>query len=762
MNRDLTAHTPLGEAWWAVSLTGREALSELYEFRLGLRSDDPDIDCQALLGETVAVELIAQLGQTRYFSGQIVKLAALGMRGGYWYYEATIAPKLWHASRRSDFRIWQELTVRDIANQVLQANAINFEWRLKNNYKTWEYLVQYGETDFAFLSRLFEREGIYYWFEHGPNGEKMIIGDHLSTHEAFAGYEQIPFYPPDAAMVDVDHYQEWCAEREAESGCFTHADYDFRHPSKDLTTEYNDPRGHLFDQYEIYAYPGNYVEPGDGKNYAIARLEALQRDQDTVKLRGNVRGAVPGCRFSLFNHPRSDQNRELLITSARYEITNNDYEAGLNSGLNSEQGQYWVQVGGIPADRQFRPELRTPKPRTRGTETAVVVGPQGSEIHTDQYGRVKVHFHWDRYGARDGSDSCWIRVSTSWAGKGFGSISIPRVGHEVVIDYEYADPDRPLIVGQVYNTETMPPWGLPASQNQSGILSRTTPDGSEGNALRFDDSAGAEQFMMHAQYNMDTTVNNNETHSVSVDRTTDIGANEKCTVGGTRTTTVTGDETLTCDASRTKTVAGDEKNSTTGTRTTTVTGDEKLTCEANRTKTITGNETSDITGDRKKTVGGDDTTDITGNREKTVTGNETAIITGDRVKIVKGEEDATISGSSRVTIDGACFHTVKGLREDEVAGAYNLTVIGDMTTKAPNHTVSTARHTVKASDVLISGKSTVTLQAGGSSITITPMGITLSGPMFTSTSGMLNEMSLLRSNMALLNSFIAPLTSFGP
>ena len=758
MHRDLTAHTSLGGTWWAVSLTGREALGELYEFQLGLKSEDANIDCQSLLGEMAAVELSAQLGQSRYFSGQIVKVSARGLRGRHWYYEATLAPKLWHATRRSDFRIWQELTVQAIADQVLQANAINYEWRLKGSYKTWEYLVQYGETDFAFLSRLFEREGIYYWFEHGPGGEKMILGDHFSTHETFAGYGQIPFYPPDMAMADVDHYEEWCAEREPEPGRFTHADYDFQCPSKDLTTEHSDPRGHLFDQYEIYAYPGNYVEPGDGKNYAMARLEALQCNQDTVELEGNVRGAVPGCRFTLFNHPRMDQNRDFLITSAYYEVTNNSYEAVADS----EQSQYHVRVGSIPADRQFRPRLRTPKPRTRGTETAIVVGPAGSEIHTDEYGRVKVHFHWDRYGARDGSDSCWIRVSTPWAGKGFGSVSIPRIGHEVIVDYEYGDPDRPLITGQVYNTETMPPWGLPAGQNQSGLLSRSTPGGAEGNALRFDDSAGSEQFMMHAQHNMDTTVNNNETHSVSVDRTTDIGANEACTVGGTRTTTVTGDESLTCEANRTKTVGGNETNSTTGTRTTTVTGDETLTCDANRTKTITGNETSTIVGNREKTVSGNETSTIVGNREKIVNGGETATITGDQIRVVEGAEDTTIVGTSDVTIGGALIHTVNGAREDHVDGVYNLNVAGNMLTVTPNHNVQAMNHTVKAKAVSITGNSAVTFSVGSSSISISSFGINITGPVFVVDTGLIDEMTLMRGCMAILNKFMAPRTSFSP
>jgi len=529
MNRSLVAHTPLGGAWWATTLTGTESLSELYAFRLGLKSIDPNIDGQALIGEVAAVELEAQLGLKRYFSGQIVKVAALGKSGKHWAYEAIIAPKLWHASRRSDFKIWQNLTVRDIANEVLNANALRFEWRLKNTYKTWEYLVQYNETDLNFLSRLFEHEGIYYWFEHGPDGETLVLGDHFSTHVPFAGYELIPFYPPDEARPNEDSYWMWRMAREPEPGRYAHRDYDFKHPSKDLATEYSDPRGHLFDQYEVYSYPGDYVEPADGKAYATARLEALQRAQDTMSLTGHVRGAIPGCRFTLRNHPRQEQNREYVIVRAAYDASDNGYEGAEAS----EDTHFQVRIDAIPAERQFRAPLVTPKPRVRGPETAVVVGPAGEEIHTDQYGRVKVHFHWDRYGKKDGKDSCWIRVAYPWAGTNYGAIHIPRIGQEVIVDFEYGDPDRPIITGRVYNAEQMPPWDLPANKTQSGVLTRSSKKGTpaNANAIRFEDAKGQEELWIHAERDERIEVERNENSSIGANRTQTVGGHHKETVG---------------------------------------------------------------------------------------------------------------------------------------------------------------------------------------------------------------------------------------
>lgn len=528
MNRLLVAHTVLGDAWWAVSLSGEESLSELYNFRLELKSDAPDIDLQALLGEVCAVSLERQNVVIRIFSGHIVHAAALGRDGRHWVYAVNIAPKLWHASRRADFKIWQNQTVQTIADTVLQQNALRYAWRLKNTYKTWEYLVQYDETDLNFLSRLFEHEGIYYWFEHGLEGETLILGDHFSTHEPFPGYAVVPYYPQGRSGEKEDHYYTWQIGCTPEPGHYTHRDYDFKNPSQNLTTECIDPRGHLFDQYEIFHYPGAYTAPRDGQSYAAARLESLQSAQEIIALTGNVRGAIPGRRFALREHPDAGRNRELQIIRVHYAARNNDYEAGEKE----QDATYEVNVSALPANRQYRPPQTTPKPRVRGPDTAVVVGPPGSEIFTDPYGRVKVHFHWDRYGRKDGNDSCWIRVSYPWAGSHFGSIHIPRVGQEVIVDFEHGDPDRPLITGRVYNARHMPPWDLPAHQTQSGILSRSSPGGGvqNANALRFEDAKGKEELWLQAERDQNIHVKRNETTTIGADRTQNVGGKHAETV----------------------------------------------------------------------------------------------------------------------------------------------------------------------------------------------------------------------------------------
>ena len=562
MNRLLIAHTPLGKTWWATRLKGKEELSSLYEFRLELKSKKSDIDTQSLIGEACSVACEAGSGVIRYFSGLVASAVSRGRAGDHWLYELRIAPKLYYASHRADFRIFQNQAVQAIADQILQQNAINYEWRLKNSYKTWEYIVQYGETDLAFLLRLLGHEGIYFWFEHSQGGEKLILGDHFSTHVPFGGYERIPYYPPDVSRADEDHFHAWRASRVPGPGRHVHTDYDFKHPASDLKTESNDPRGHLFDQYEIFAYPGAYTEAEQqhGQEYAAVRLQERQVKQDTIVLKGSVRGVIPGCCFTLKKHPVEKQNREFLITKAKYHARNNDYESA-GSAPQPQEAFFHVKASAMPIERQYStPRDKFSMPRAHGPDTAVVVGPSGSEIHTDEYGRVKVHFHWDRTGQKDGSDSCWIRVAHPWAGSNFGSIHIPRVGQEVIIGYEHGDPQRPLVIGRVYNAKQMPPWDLPSNKTQSGILTRSSPQGSSSNAnaLRFEDAKGKEEVWLHAEKDQRIEVENNETHSVGHDRAKTIGNDETTNVTNNRTETVGGNETITIHQNRTKTVDGNE------------------------------------------------------------------------------------------------------------------------------------------------------------------------------------------------------------
>ena len=691
MNRLLVANTPLGETWWAISLQGEEELSSLYEFRLELKSKQSGIDMQSLIGEACSVSCEGRLAPIRYFSGLVIDAISKGKAGDHWLYELLIAPKLFYASHRADFKIFQDQTVQAIADKILQQNAIHYEWRLKKSYKTWEYVVQYGETDLDFLLRLLGNEGIYFWFEHGKNGETLILGDHFTVHEPFAGYASIPYYPPDASRVNEDHFDTWHASRVPGPGKLVHTNYDFKHPSSDLKTESSDPRGHLFDQYEIFSYPAPYTEEErqHGQEYAQARLQRLQVSQDTIVLEGSVRGVVPGCCFSLEKHPVGKQNRKFLIAKAEYRARNNDYESA--DGAQSEKATFHARVSAMPDNRQYStPREKFRMPRTHGPDTAVVVGPGGSEIHTDEYGRVKVHFHWDRYGQKDGSDSCWVRVSYPWAGSNFGSIHIPRVGQEVIIDYEHGDPQRPLVVGRVYNAQQMPPWDLPANKTQSGILTRSSPDGSSSNAnaLRFEDAKGKEQVWLHAERNQDIEVENDETHSVGHDRTKTIGNDETTHVKNNRTETVDGNETITV--------------------------------HQNRTETVDGNETVTVHQNRTKTVDSNETVKVGQNKAETIMLASVQSVGAARMDNVGAAYDLNVAGAQINNI-GLVYSLNVGHIMSTKVGISQTTTVGTSQTNIVGTT-----HSTLAKKISLVADDQIALACGGSSIVITPDSIVLS------------------------------------
>jgi|GEM_PF-606672 len=675
MSQLLIAHTPLGKDWWVISLQGNEALSSLYEFRLELKSENPDIDIQSMIGEACTVECKdGPLSSIRYFSGLAIATKAKGKPDKHWLYELTIAPKLWFASRRADFKIYQNLTAQAIADEVLQRNAIlDHEWRLNSSYKTWEYVVQYGETDLAFLLRLLGHEGIYFWFEHGKDGEKLILGDHFNRHDPFAGYEKIPYYPSDAPLVEEDHFNSWRTSRVAEPGKFVQTSYDFQHPSENLKAESADPRGHLFDQYEIFSYRGSFTESEHSPEYAAAQLHGMQSNQNVTVLEGPVRGAIPGCRFTLEKHPVKSQNCDFTIISAEYRARNNEYEAE-GGDQSEEEPLFHVKISAIPADRQYRtPSNKYKMPRAHGSDTAVVVGPEGSEIHTDEYGRVKVHFHWDRYGQKDGKDSCWIRVVYPWAGSNFGSIYIPRVGQEIVVDYEHGDPQRPIIAGRVYNAQQMPPWDLPANKTQSGVLTRSGLGGTSenANALRFDDAKGQEEVWLHAEKDMNTDVENDDTTKVGHDQSLTVENDRTVTVKGNENRTVEKDQSNTIKQNQTNTVDLDQTNTIKQNQINTVDMDQTNTIKQNQNNTVDMDQTNTIKQNQINTVDMDQTNTIKQNQNNTITLDQATTVVGSQYNDVK-QSQMNIIGA------GGQYNRIAGNATTVVAQNQSITVAGNM------------------------------------------------------------------------------------
>ncbi|EOE6855968.1 type VI secretion system Vgr family protein [Cronobacter sakazakii] len=601
LNR-ITIQLPVeGLLFW--KLSGREALSEPFMFTLTLLGTDARADRSALLGQPVTVTIPTQALMTpRYLNGKVTRVAvsAVELSGTrYAAYELTVEPDLWPMQRDRNLRIFQGQTVPQIVKTLLGESRVNMEERLSGSYRVWEYCVQYQESSLDFISRLLELEGIAYHFRHEQDRHTLILTDAPGQYEPFPGYETIPYHvTPSGGSTDEEGISQWALEDSVTPGIYSLDDYDFRKPNAWLFQARQNPLSPQPGSIDVYDWPGRFVEHGHGEFYARIRQERWQVEHRQTQGTATALGIAPGHTFVLRNAPFFGDNGEYLTTVAHYRFEENRYASGPDSNTLHE-----IRFEVIPADVPYRPAQKTPWPRTYGPQTAKVVGPQGESIWTDKYGRVKVKFHWDRLGKGDDTSSSWVRVSSAWAGQGFGGVQIPRVGDEVVVDFINGDPDRPLITGRVYNEASMPPWALPAAATQMGFLSRSK-DGSpdNANALRFEDKAGEEQVWLHAEKNMDTEIENDETHSVGSNRTKTIGANETTTVKKNRTETVVENETITVHQNRTETVDGNETITIHSNRTETVDQNEDVRIGQNQSVTVNGAQTLRVDKTKTETI----------------------------------------------------------------------------------------------------------------------------------------------------------------
>ncbi|MGH9558197.1 MAG: type VI secretion system Vgr family protein, partial [Bryobacteraceae bacterium] len=542
--RPFRVYTPLGNNVLLLeNVDGEEAISRPFEYRLDLVSENDSIDPASLIRQPVHVEIDLASGDKRYIHGRVAEFRQLGRRDTLTCYRAVIRPWLWFLSLWSDCKIFQNKAVPDIVEQIFKDRGFtDFTPKLYGSYATRDYCVQYRESTLDFISRLLEDEGIFYYFEHTDSKHNLILTDSPQ------GYVVCPNQSSARVNVETGSYQEDDVIDKIErviaagTGQVTLNDYNFTKPSQSLkvNVEGKDPE-------EIYDYPGGYEDRGGGDSYANVRLEEEEMPETVLTGSGNTRAFLAGYKFDLKDHYRRDLNIAYLIIHLRISIKTNAYQ--VNQKLRED---YSNQFDSIPATVKFRPPRITPKPVIPGVQSAVVVGPKGEEIYSDNYGRIKVQFMWDRVGTKDENSSCWIRVAQEWAGKNWGTIFIPRIGQEVLVDFLEGDPDRPIITGRVYNAEQMPPYTLPANQTQSGILTRSSSGGSSSNAneLRFEDKMGSELVLLHAEKDLTVEVEHDETRTVQHDRTTTITNNETKTVqqGNEKIEIQSGDQTTKVDA----------------------------------------------------------------------------------------------------------------------------------------------------------------------------------------------------------------------
>jgi type VI secretion system secreted protein VgrG len=537
VDRIASVTTALGETDLLLyRMTGKEQMSQLFEYELELLSEKNDIDLKALLGKKITVKLALSDRKHRTFQGVVTRISLFGMLGRLYYYRATMRPKPWMLTRSSNCRIFSNMTVPDIVKKLLNEHGYaDLENKLSSGYESREYCVQYRESDFNFISRLMEEEGIYYYFKHSDSQHAMVLCDDISGH-ATPAKQEIQFLPVENQGRRLkEHLHEWQISEEIQSGSYEHDDYDFEKPKAELKSTSNDPAGHDSDDKAVYDYPGNYVKPALGDQYAKVRMQELRAGFEYISAAGNTRKLATGNKFDLNGFPRRDQNQEYIVVSTQIMVQNNGYES---YGIPSCEEPYQCSYRVISSKLTFRPPRTSRIPIVQGVQTAVVVGKSGEEIYTDKYGRVKVQFHWDRDGKNDENSSCWVRVAQVWAGKQWGAVHIPRIGQEVIVDFLEGNPDRPIITGRVYNADNMPPYALDANKTQSGIKTRSTKDGAAENfnEIRFEDKKGDEELYIHAEKNFTRTVENDDTHKIGFDKKNP--GNQKVDIYNNRTVTL--------------------------------------------------------------------------------------------------------------------------------------------------------------------------------------------------------------------------------
>lgn len=660
------------EGLFLVGAVVEEGLSRLTHITAEFVCANRGLDLKSVLGTRMRVIMDPPTGPKRVFPGTCVSVEYLGADTGPAHFCAEIRPWLWFLTRSKECRIFQEQSVPDVIQQILGDYGFSgdLDQRLSQPHDARGYVVQYRETDYDFICRLMEEEGIYFFFTTDGDREKLVLADDVGAHDPVEGDTAIEFIARASGQTrQQPHIFDWRSGERATSGKVTLDDFDFERPKADLTSVSAIPKGgHTHKDREVYDYPGHHRTTQTGERNARVRMEAEAVRHQTAHGMANVTNLGTGRTFTLKNHPRKADNVSRMITVAvhKLQLVGTDLPPpSLRGALHRQLGEmaqgddpYQVAFDTIPASAQYRAPLLTPWPEIAGVHTAIVVGPSGEEIHTDKYGRIKVRFHWDRLGKDDDTASCWVRTMMPWTGKAWGMIAIPRIGQEVVIQFEEGDPDRPMAIGMLYNADTMPPYDLPANQTQSGIKTNSSKDGGGFNELMFEDKKDKELVRFQSERDYEQIVKNNATISVG------LGHKDK------------GDMDLTVHRHLTETVK---------------TGDHTF-------KVAAGNQKIDVKKDKTETVEGKSDLTVTGNVTETVKQGDVS-----RTVSMGGVTDTIKMGNVTRTLDmGNVTETLK---------------LGNYTLEA------------KVGKIEESALQGITLKCGGSSIKIDPMGVTIKGPM---------------------------------
>jgi type VI secretion system secreted protein VgrG len=707
-------------------MTGEEELGRAFRYEVDMLCESGELDLESLLGKKMTVTIEHENGE-RHFNGVCTQFRVLGTTHRYIRYRATLRPELHLLSYVSNCRIFQKKKVPDILKQLFK-DKVTVDVKLMRDYRTWDYLVQYRESDFNFVCRLMEQEGIFFFFTHSEDSHKLVLVDESSSCSEAPHYAKVPFLPPEeVGRVKDEHVSSWISGARIVPGKFTVRDYRFEKPT-DMPTSTVDSQLKRGDggpragaDYEVYDYPGEHKSTDEARDEARNRLLEHESSYQTTEAQADTRGLGVGHKFTVTNLPRLLQtDKPYIIIKANYTVQGNLYES---DAARAQTEEYKAAYTLIDAKTEYRTPRQTPKPIVQGPQTATVVGRKtgaaGDELATDEHGRVMVKFHWDRRGDvngpedepadKDKEQSCFIRVSQHWAGTRFGSMFVPRIGQEVIVDFLEGDPDCPIITGRVYNGDNKVPWDLPGNATQSGILTRSSKGASaaNANAIRFEDKKGSEQLWIHAEKNQDIEVEADETHWVGHDRTKTVDNDETVKVKGNRTETVDKDEKITIHQNQTR---GVDKN-------------RDLTVGINQSETVGSNDTQSVGANKSTTVGSNCSLQV---------GTAMSVTVGAMMsEEVGAAKSVTVGANSSEDVGGNKSVSAGGNLSESAGGSVSVDAGKEMALKAGKNFMGDAGEnmTLKAGKkTLVEATDELTLKCGSATIVMKSNGdITING-----------------------------------
>jgi type VI secretion system secreted protein VgrG len=658
--------TPLGADKLLLDrFQGEERISAPFLFTVDLLSEDEAVKPADVLRKSATLSFVLPDGSERTVNGLVRRFAQLGQRDQLTYYRAEVVPWLWFLSLAHDIRIFQNMSVLEIVEAVFKAQGFtDFDIECSRSYPQREYCVQYRESNLNFVSRLLEEEGIFYFFRHTSSSHVLVLADDNDAVEPSPGGGEARL--SGEPLDDEDVVLTLADEHAVHIGKVTLTDYDYLQPSLNLQQTVAGETGE-----EAYDFPGLYAAPADGDRYALIRLQQQEAQARVLSGEGTMRAFGAGSRFKLVGHYRRDVNAEYLLTAVRHRG-----QAGSYRAWEDRKPHYENSFTAIPFGVPFRPACEAVKPTVRGSQTALVVGPSGEEIWVDSHARVKVQFHWDREGGKDENSSCWVRVASSWAGKAWGWIQIPRIGQEVIVDFLEGDADRPIITGRVYNAEQVPPYDLPANQTQSGVKSRSSKSGGTDNfnEIRLEDLKGSEQIYIHAEKdkkvvvenNRVEDVGNNETIAIGNDRSERVGNNEAIAIGNNQSITVSTNQTVSVGKNQTISAGSNQSTSVGKNRSVDVGDNHTESVGKNQSSSIGKNSTLDI-GDSWTVKVSKDHKEETG-KNYSLKAKQVYIEGKDQVEIKSGSASIILKKNGDIQIKGGKIN-IKGSGDVVIKGS---------------------------------------------------------------------------------------------